>query len=254
MFQDKGKSQSLDEQFLFHPAKFPAGEWKPAGLSFEDVTVTTKDNVKVHAWFSPVEKPRAVVLFAHGNAGNLSHRAYRLRYFQKDLQVTSMIFDYRGYGKSEGKPTVEGVLLDARAARTELARKAGVPEKDVVLMGESLGGAVAVDLAADGARGLVLENTFSSFKDVAHHHAPLMSWLVPGKKLNSVETIKKYLGPLLQTHGDADSIIPFKLGKKLHEAAPGKKELFVISGGDHNDGPTKEYLEKLNEFITSLGK
>src|SRR5208283_3409033 len=117
--------------------------------------------------------------------------------------VSVLVFDYRGYGKSEGKPDEPGVLADARAARTWLAQKSGVAENRVVLMGESLGGAVAVDLAADGARALILENTFSSMADVAAFHYP---WapvrLLMRTQFNSAAKIRSYRGPVFQSHGD----------------------------------------------------
>jgi hypothetical protein len=252
---EQPKSQSIDELLLFFPSRFPEGNWKPAGLRFDDAWFQAKDGTKLHGWYCPCENPRAVFLFAHGNAGNLSHREPWMRFLQSDLHVTALIFDYRGYGRSEGMPTVEGVLQDARAARKFLAQKAKVEESQVVLLGESLGGAVAVDVAGrDGARALILQNTFSSMHDVAVHHYPKLAWLVPADKLDSVARLAKYKGPLLQSHGDADRTIPFALAQKLYDAAPGKKQFFRIAGGDHNDGPPVEYLRTLDRFVGDLPK
>src|SRR5262249_54076753 len=158
----EAKGQTLDELLLFAPSKYPKGNWKPAGLDFEDAWFSAADGTRLHAWYCPCPDARAVLLYAHGNAGNLALYGSLLKYFQKELRVTTLVFDYRGYGRSEGTPTVEGVLQDARAARAFLARQAGVKEGEVVLMGRSLGGAVAVALAGeDGARGLIVESTFS---------------------------------------------------------------------------------------------
>jgi fermentation-respiration switch protein FrsA (DUF1100 family) len=247
-------SRSLDELLLFHPSKYPNGDWKPKELKFEDVWFEAKDGRRLHGWYCPCEKPRAVVLFAHGNAGNLSHRSSSMRYFQKELRVSSLFFDYRGYGRSEGVPTVEGALQDGRAARTALARRAEVKEAKVVLMGRSLGGAVVVQLAAEAApRGLILECTFSSLRDVAEHHYPKLSWLVPAKRLDSVAQLARYRGPLLQSHGDADKLVPYALGRKLFEAAKGGQARFVrIPGGDHNDPRSAEYLKALDRFVSEL--
>ena len=251
---EKPRGPSVDELLLFFPTKYPHGNWTPEGLTFEDAWFSAADGTRVHGWFCPCDQPRAVLLYAHGNAGNLSHRSWRMEYFQKQLRVAALIFDYRGYGRSEGRATVEGALQDARAARTFLARRTGVPESHIVLLGDSLGGAVAVDLASDGARGLILENTFSSLKEVAAYHYPRLAWLVPPEKLNSVSKLARYQGPLLQSHGDADGTIPYSLGVKLYEAAPGPK-LFVLNpGGDHNDPPTVEYLRQLGRFIETLPK
>jgi fermentation-respiration switch protein FrsA (DUF1100 family) len=199
-------------------------------------------------------KPRAVALFCHGNAGNIVSRGELLWILNQRHGLAVMTFDYRGYGKSEGKPSERGILQDARAARTWLASRAGVAEADIVLMGRSLGGAVAVDLAArDGARGLVLASTFSSLPAVAAHHVP---WALPSlnmtQRLNSAKKIRDYFGPLLQSHGDADELIPIELGRKLFDAAPGPKRFIVLPGAGHNDPQTEEYRLALDEFIASL--
>lgn len=214
---------------------------------------TTPDGTNLHGWYCAVEEPRAVVLFAHGNAGHLAHRAWLMRFLTEQMRVSVMIFDYRGYGRSDGIPTVAGVLEDARAARTHLAEKSGVEESDIVLMGRSLGGAVMVQLAADAPpRGLILESTFSSLRDVAEVLAPSLAWIVPQAKLDSAARIGSYGGPLLQSHGDADQTIPFASGRKLFDAATGAKEFVIIPGGDHNDGQGVPYYERLSAFLDGL--
>jgi fermentation-respiration switch protein FrsA (DUF1100 family) len=172
---------------------------------------------------------------------------------QKELRVTSLIFDYRGYGRSEGVPTVEGVLQDARAARNLLARRAGVKESALVLMGRSLGGAVVVQLAAEKApRALILESTFSSLREAASYHYPRLAWLVPAGKLDSVAKIGRYRGPLLQSHGDADRTIPYSQAVKLFRAATGPRQFVRIPGGDHNTPQSAEYYRQLERFIAGL--
>ena len=177
--------------------------------------------------------------------------------FIRSVAVTLLallVFDYRGYGKSEGKPSEKGILLDARAARDWLAAKAGIAPSDVVLMGQSLGGGVAVDLAAkDGARGLVLASTFTSLPDAAKWHMP---WL-PVKtlmtmRLDSLQKIKNYEGPLLLSHGDADEMVPYEQGLALFRAAPGPKRMITVQGGMHNSEQPEEYRAALDEFIASL--
>jgi len=168
--------------------------------------------------------------------------------------VSVLIFDYRGYGKSEGKPSETGVLADGRAARAWLAEKEGVSESEIVLMGRSLGGAVAVDMAAkDGARALVLESTFSSVPDVAAYHYPWLPlrWVLR-TRLDSAAKIGDYRGLLLQSHGDADSVVPYRLGQKLFQAANQPKSFVTIPGGDHNDAQPREYYHALIEFLDDL--
>jgi fermentation-respiration switch protein FrsA (DUF1100 family) len=251
---DQPKGPTLDELLLFFPAKHPKGEWKPKGLRFEDAWFTAKDGTRVHGWYCPCEKPRAVLLLAHGNAGNLTYLSGLLQYFQNDLRVTTLAFDYRGYGRSDGVATVEGVLEDARAARSFLANRAGVKQAEIVLMGRSLGGAVVVQLAAENApRGLVLESTFSSLGDVAsHHYGAAAALLIPADRLNSAARIGRYKGPLLLSHGDADRTIPYSLGLKLFEAANQPKKLVTIRGGDHNDPQSAEYYAELDRIIGTL--
>lgn len=244
---------SVDEWFLFHPAPWQEGDGAFITLQHRDQNFEAADGTQLHAWYCPVDDPKAVVLFAHGNAGHLGHRSWLIRKLTTELQVSVMIFDYRGYGKSEGTPTVDGILMDARAARSRLAEVAGVDETEVVLMGRSLGGAVMVQLAAETApRGLILESTFSSLHDVAESLAPSLAWLVSKDKLDSATAIAAYKGPLLQSHGDADRTIPFDSGRELHQAAPGEKEFVVIRGADHNDGQGRPYYEKLQAFLDGL--
>jgi fermentation-respiration switch protein FrsA (DUF1100 family) len=249
----KPAKPTLDELLLFQPAKFPAGDWQPTGVTFEDVWFTADDGTRLHAWYCPCERPRAVLLYAHGNAGNLSYDAPLLKYLQQKLRVTALVFDYCGYGRSAGTPTADGILRDARAARTLLARRAGVKVTAVVLMGRSLGGAVVVHLAAETPpRGLILESTFSSLQEVASHHYPRLAWLVPAGKLDSRSQLARYKGPLLQSHGDSDQTIPYSQGQKLFEAAPGRKRFVTIPGGDHNDPQSAAYYRELDRFLDSL--
>jgi len=150
----------IEESVVFHPSRYPEGDWQPRGLNFEDAWFKSADGTRLHGWFVEDEHPRAVVLFCHGNGGNVANWADELRVLHDRVGVTAMLFDYRGYGRSDGVPTEEGVLADARAARRWLANRVGIPESEIVVMGRSLGGAVAVDLATDGARGLIIESTY----------------------------------------------------------------------------------------------
>ncbi len=244
------KPQSIDELLLFFPAKFPTGDWKPKDLQFQDVFFTASDDTKLHGWFCPCDKPRAVMLMAHGNAGHVASRAPWLRYLQSKAKVSVFIFDYRGYGRSEGSPTVEGVMKDATAARAKLRELAHIKDAEMLLMGESLGGSIVIQLAAESApRGLIVQSTFSSLRDVADVHYSNLSWLVPRNKLNSTVQIARFHGPLLQSHGTQDRTIPFSSGQKLFRAANEPKQFVAIEGADHNNWLTDAYLKQLDEFI-----
>ncbi len=249
------KVRSLDELLLFQPTKYPKGDWEPAGLKFADVWMTSRDGTPIHGWYCPAESPKAVVLYCHGNGGNLAGRASTLQFLQEKMRVSVLIFDYRGYGRSDGKATVSGAIADAAAARTELAKLASVNESDIVLMGRSLGGALAIQLAADASpRGLIVESSFSSLREVAAEHFPKLAWLVAKNKLNSAQAITEVRCPLLQSHGDADRVISYKSGRKLFAAAKHPKHFVKLPEIGHNDRPTREYYDAMSDFLNALPK
>lgn len=243
----------LENSLVFAPTRYPTGNWQPRDLPFEDVWFTADDGTKLHGWHLPHPNPQAVVLFAHGNAGNLSDRAELLRMLHDRCDLAVMVFDYRGYGRSEGSPDEQGILQDARAARAWLARREGTAQTNIVLMGRSLGGAVAIDLAAqDGARALIVESTFTSLPEVANEHMPWMApKLLMRNRLDSLAKIHDYHGPLLVSHGDRDRVIPFKHGQRLFAAANEPKRFITIPGGRHNDPQTPEYYDALDAFLAT---
>ena len=240
----------LENYLIFFPTNYAEDDWSPAGIVLEDAHFAAADGTKLHGWYAPHANPTAVILFCHGNAGNITHRIDIIRALHDRAGAAVMVFDYRGYGRSEGKPDEPGVLADARAARAWLAQRSGVPPGRIVLMGESLGGAVAVDLAANGARALVLENTFSSMPDVAAYHYP---WapvrLLMKTKFDSATKIRSYHGPLFQSHGDSDTIVPLKFARRLFDAANEPKQFLLIEGADHNDARPRAYYDKLRAFL-----
>ncbi|MCC7338935.1 MAG: alpha/beta hydrolase [Pirellulaceae bacterium] len=245
--------QTIDEALLFLPTKFPKGDWEPKDLRFEDIYFKSKDGTQLHGWYCPCDNPRGVLLIAHGNAGHVASRAPWLRYLQSQAKLSVFMFDYRGYGRSEGIPTVEGAIADATAAREKLRELASVDDSQMLLMGESLGGAIVTQLAADSAPcGLILQSTFSSLRDVADVHFPKLSWMVPRNKLDSAAVIAEYHGPLLQSHGNRDRTIPFSSGEKLFRSANEPKQLVTIEGADHNNWLTHAYLEQLDAFIAGV--
>lgn len=242
-----------DEWFLFFPSTYPDGDWEPEDLQFENIWFEADDDTKLHAWYFEHPNPQGVLLYAHGNGGHLAHRGSLMQYLRERMEVSVMIFDYRGYGRSEGTASVAGILQDAQAARSKLSDLASVAEEDIILMGRSLGGAVVADLSRSvSPRAMILESTFSSFKDIAEVAAPSLAWMVPKEKLNSLSALAAYPGPLLQSHGNRDNTIPFALGQKLFQAAKGRKQFLVIDGGSHNSEQGWEYYAALNRFLSSL--
>lgn len=238
----------LEDRLVYQPS-MEADSWQPQGLVKEDVTFSAADGVLLHGWYCPVQNPRAVVLYAHGNGGNIATRASFYRLLTERLGVTVLAFDYRGYGRSAGEPSEEGLLADARAARRFLAEKAGVAESDIILYGQALGGGVMVDLAAkDGARGLILESTFSSLSAVANHKYPLTGSLLQDK-YDSLAKIGDYQGPLLMVHGERDRIVPIKQAKELHAAANEPKWFLTIPEAGHDFKVNFEYVGALDEFF-----
>ena len=244
----------FEEKLIFFPSRFPIGDWRPEDLVFEDVYFQAEDGTQLHGWYVPHPHPRAHVLYCHGNAGNITCRAQVLKHLNEQLGLSVFVFDYRGYGRSEGKPTERGVLSDAQAASGWLAERAGVDPRQLVLLGRSLGGPVAVDVAADhGARGLILESTFPSLPDVA---AKIYPWLpvrlLLRTRLDAAKKIRAYDGPVLQSHGDSDGLVPIGLGKQLHQEIPGPKRFVTIPDADHNSPQGWDYYRELDQFVERL--
>ena len=225
-------------------------EW---GLAYKDVFLETKDGVRLHGWYIPHNGSQQTLLFFHGNAGNISHRGASVEVFHR-LGLNLFIFDYRGYGKSQGKPDEEGLYKDARAAWRCLTDQRGFEREDIILFGRSLGGAVAAELAAEvQPGGLILESTFSSAKDVANALLPVLSRLIILRyDFNTAAHVRRVASPLLVLHSPDDEIIPFHLGERVFQAANEPKTFFRMRG-DHNSGfllSQPDYEWALGAFIS----
>jgi uncharacterized protein len=226
------------------------------GLDFEPLRIATADGEELDAWFIPADRERAVLLFFHGNAGNISHRLDSLRIFH-DLGLSVLILDYRGYGQSTGRPTEQGTYEDARAAWRYLVERRNVPADRIVFFGRSLGGAVATWLAAEHPpRGLIVESTFRSVPDLAAE----IYWFLPVRRLARLEYPAESLlssveAPVLVVHSREDEIIPFRHGEALFAAAREPRQLLELRGG-HNTGflrSERHYVAGLDAFLDSLG-
>src|SRR5262245_1118169 len=190
---------SLESRGIFQPAKYPYGEWNQTAVVAQDANFAAADSTKLHGWYVAHEAPKGHALLLHGNAGNITLLSQTLRTLNRRHNLAVFALDYRGFGKSEGTPTETGLYQDARAARTWLAETPPTAQPDVILMGTSIGGAVATELASrDGARGLVLASTFTSLPSVAQHHQPWLPMnLLLSTRLDSLSKIKDYSGPIL---------------------------------------------------------
>ena len=252
----------LENSLIFFPTPYPDGDWQPREISPQDAWFQAADGTRLHGWYLPHHNPRAVVLFCHGNAGNISYRAEMLRALHDLVGVSVLIFDYRGYGRSEGKPDEAGILQAARAARPWRASRAGSEPRAGGLLGRARGGAGAGDWATEwdaeraddaGVKALVLESAFTSIPDVAAYYYPwLPVRILIRNKFDSLAKISAYHGPLLQSHGDSDTIIPYRFGRRLFEAANEPKQFITIVGRDHNDPQSKEYYDALAAFLKDL--
>ena len=248
----------FENKFVFFPSKYPEGFWEPQsmGLQTEECFFTTSDSVKLHGWFLPNKNAVATLLWCPGNAGNISDRLHNLGLLA-ELPLNIFIFDYRGYGKSEGSTTEEGIYLDAQAAYDYLTSRKDINKQKIVIFGRSLGGAVAVDLATRReCAALILESTFTSAKDMARSSFGFLPvHYIIKTKLNSIAKISEIQVPLLMIHGNSDRTVPFKLGKKLFAAANPPKEFYEIDGATHNDTYIvggQPYFNKILEFIQQL--
>ncbi len=225
------------------------------GLAYEEVTLKTADGEKLAAWWVPHERALGVVVIFHGNAGNISHRIDYLTMFHR-LGYSSLLLDYRGYGRSTGSPSEEGTYRDAEAAWQWLTKERGVPARDIVVLGESLGGAVAVWLAARVApRALVVASCFTSVPELGAQVYPFLPVrLISRFSYDSLGTIKSVKAPVLIAHSREDDIIPFAHGKALYDAAPEPKKFLEMRGG-HNDGfifMREEWVAQLAAFLESV--
>ena len=242
----------FQSQYIYFPERTLSAAPSSIGLHFESVSFETADGLKLSGWFIPSEGAKSVILFCHGNAGNISHRLESILIFHR-LGLDIFIFDYRGYGQSQGKPSEQGTYKDAEAAWRYLIEERQVLPNEIIVFGRSLGAAVASWLAQSHTPGaLILESTFTSLADIV---ATLYPYLPVRLLLRFEYNTAEYLGradcPVLIVHSHDDEIMPFSHGRQLFEIARYPKEFLEISGA-HNEGfitSGKYYEEGLNAFI-----
>jgi uncharacterized protein len=237
----------IERRSLYFPMKDITTTPAQAGLPYEEVYFKTSDNKRLNGWLISSDRTVFTVIFCHGNAGNIGHRLEKIAMLNK-LGLNVFIFDYRGYGKSDGAPSESGLYKDVLAAYDFLVSDRGIKGDDIIVYGESLGGAVAIDLAAKASvKALIAEDTFTSVKDMARMAYPFMPPFVFSTRFDSISKVKEIGCPKLIIHSLDDEIVPFSLGEKLFNAAHEPKRFLKIRGG-HNTA----FLDSKKQFIEGI--
>jgi fermentation-respiration switch protein FrsA (DUF1100 family) len=237
--------------FIYFPIRQLEATPAAIGLAYEEVWLETEDGVRLSGWFIPADSADQVLLFFHGNAGNISHRLESIAVFRR-LGLNVFIIDYRGYGQSEGSPDEQGTYLDAVAAWRYLTTERGFEAGQIILFGRSLGGAVAAWLAQQHTpRALILESTFTSIPDMAVRQFPFLPVrLLARFRYDTLAHMPHIDAPILIIHSPADEIIPYSHSRRLFEAAQEPKAFLELTGS-HNQGflITGQYEADLAAFI-----
>ena len=244
----------LEKQLIYFPEKDFFSTPDQFGMEYQDVWITTHDNIKLHAWWIGSPTIKDTVLFFHGNAGNISHRLDRIHALGQ-IPIRFLLVDYRGYGQSEGSPNENGLYQDAISSYDYLIQNLISPN-NIIVFGESLGGAVAVKLATEKkVARLLIESTFSSMKDVAALHYPFLPNSMLPNLYPTKEIIDEINTPLLIVHGSEDDLIPINHAKKLFETAKDPKKFYEVTGAGHNDVYSigdANYQKKIRAFLLGV--
>ncbi len=247
----------LDRMMIYFPERGLAATPDSVGLAYEDVYLTASDGKRIHGWHIH-GRSNVTLLWFHGNAGNISHRLDNILILHQRLGVGVLIIDYRGYGLSEGKPSEKGLYMDAEAAFDYLTSDLGLDaERDIVLLGRSLGAGVAVEMATrHRVRGVILESGFTSIREMADSSdskLPIALVLMLFEaRYDSISKIGRVESPVMILHGDRDDTVPYWMAEKLFGAASNPKTLYPIRGASHNDTVYvggEAYFEALEDFI-----
>ncbi|MDP2922647.1 MAG: alpha/beta hydrolase [Candidatus Omnitrophota bacterium] len=244
----------LEYKGVYYPAKEILNYPSSAGISFKDIYITTEDNFKINGWFIPNPKAKYTLFFFHGNAGNIGDRIDKLQLlYHADLNI--FIIDYRGFGKSQGRPSEPGFYRDAFAAYDYLLNTIDIKPEQIILYGESLGSAIAVDLAFHRkVKALILEGAFSCGRDMAVKIYPFLPRFIFSNSFDSLTKIKEINASKLFIHSRDDEIVPFNLAKELYDRAKWPKEFLEIRG-DHNSAflsSQYSYISSISTFIEKL--
>lgn len=249
-----GYVKYIENRVIFYPMKDIEFTPERAGLAFEDVYLTAKDGIKINAWFIPKDQARYTILFCHGNAGNIGHRLEKIMLLHK-LHLNVFIIDYRGYGRSQGRPSERGLYLDAQAAYDYLVNQRQIRPEEIILFGESLGCAAVIDLGARSRiGGLIVEGAFTRGRDMAKRIYPFLPAFLFSDNFNNLAKIRKIKAPKLFIHSKNDEIVPFDLARRLYQATSPPKQFAELIGG-HNSvfsDSQEKYTSAIASFIEKL--
>ncbi len=250
-----GYAKYYEQTKIYFPTKEIRFTPQDVSLEYEDVFFETEDGLRLNSWFIPAENPKGIILYNNGNAGNIGDRIEITKIFNK-LNLSVFLFDYRGYGKSQGKPSEEGLYRDAMAAYQYLNSRHDIDRDRIILYGESIGAVVAADLASKvNARALIFQSGFSSAVDMGERLFPFLPvrWLIT-VRYNAVEKLKNLSTPKLIIHSRDDEMIPFELAEKVFNSASEPKEFYIMHG-THNEAifmSKEEYSKKVGAFIDNV--
>ena len=247
----------LDQLLVYHPDLWEDRDWaRISRLPLEDVWFHAEDGTRLFGWYVEASGTPAVLLWCHGNAGNIINRLDNLRELYH-LGLSVFLFDYRGYGRSQGRPSEDGLYQDALGAYQYVTRTRHVRPERIVLFGRSLGAAVAGEVASQrSVSGLILESSFPTVEALAkfHYFGLPVHWLV-GARFNLVDRLRQISVPILVIHGDRDETVPIQLGRQVFEAAKNPKSFYLVPGADHNDLYLiggKPYFQRLMRFTEKV--
>ncbi len=248
--------ETLENRFIYHPTPSDPKAAAPLPPPLQDLTLRTADGVNIHARWCPQPLARGVLLYCHGNAGNLDHLGKVARDFAVSLDRSVLVFDYPGYGRSEGKPNEAGCYASAEAAYNWLTRSQGIAPERIVICGESLGGGVAVDLASKRPhQALVLVRTYTSIPDVAKQNIVLASApAIMVNRFDSLKKIPKCASPIFIAQADKDRLMAFAHGERLHAACTSPARLYRLQGLDHNDPLPAVFFAELRSYLEDVDR
>ncbi len=247
----------FDRWLAFFPTREITNTPDDLGMHFEEVYFPAADGTQLHGWFIPGRGDDTLVWF-HGNAANISNRVYNIMLLYQHVGANVFIFDYRGYGRSDGKPSEKGLYSDGEGVLEYLRSRDDIDHDRLVLFGRSLGGCIVAELAmAHRVKAVILESSFTSVDAMARYNRPAIAFFIPSRLLiksrfDSIKKMPLIRSPVMVVHGDKDVTVPIHMGRELFNAANEPKRFYEIKGATHDDTHIvggEAYFKALRDFI-----